>query len=78
MKSRICGSSAAMRFGVKTRDSSARWLVCIGGSSKMSVPGGCCVSALMSSRTLPRPEMNVSRSTSARSRSSYLLSAKKP
>ncbi len=35
--------------------------MCVGGSSKISVPGGISMLALMSSRMPPRPEMNVSR-----------------
>ena len=52
-------------WGVNTRDSRPRWMVWIGGSSKMSTPGGISMSALISSRMPPRPEMNVSRSSSA-------------
>ena len=68
--SRIFGSSAATFFGVNTRDSRLRWMVWVGGSSKMTTPGGISMSALMSSRIPPRPEMYVSRSTSPRSTSS--------
>ncbi len=35
---RIWGSSAATRFGEKTRDIRRRWMVWTGGSSKMSTP----------------------------------------
>ena len=49
-----------MRFGVNARESRLRWIVCTGGSSKISVPGGCSTSALMISRTLPLPLMKVS------------------
>ena len=73
--SRIFGSSAATFFGVNTRDRRLRWMVCVGGSSKISTPGGISMSALMSSRMPPRPEMNVSRSTRPRSTSSKRLSA---
>ena len=68
--SRIFGSRAATFFGVNTRDRRLRWMVWVGGSSKMTTPGGISMSALMSSRIPPRPEMNVSRSTAARSTSS--------
>ena len=57
--SRICGSRAATRFGEKTRDISRRWMVCTGGSSKMSTPDGISMLARMSSMMPPRPEMNV-------------------
>ena len=55
--SRIFGSSASIFFGVNTRDSRLRCTVWIGGSSKMSTPGGISMSALISSRMAPRPEM---------------------
>ena len=67
--SRIFGSRAATFFGVNTRDRRLRWIVCVGGSSKMTTPGGISMSALMISRTAPRPEMKVSRSTAPRSTS---------
>ena len=70
VKSRICCSSADTRFGVNARESSLRWSVCAGGSSKINVPGGCSTSALMSSSTLPLPLMKVSLSFSACSMSS--------
>ena len=57
--SRICGSSAATRLGENTRDSRRRWMVCTGGSSKMSTPEGISMLALMSSMMPPRPEMKV-------------------
>ena len=52
--SRTCGSSASIFFGVNTRDSRPRWIVWIGGSSKMKMPGGISMSALISSRMPPR------------------------
>ena len=57
--SRIFGSSAATFLGVNTRDSRLRWIVCVGGSSKMTTPGGISMFALISSRMPPRPEMKV-------------------
>ena len=53
--SRIFGSSAATFFGVNTRDSRLRWIVCVGGSSKMTTPGGISMSALMISRIRAPP-----------------------
>ena len=50
-------------------------MVWVGGSSKITTPGGISMSALISSRIPPRPEMKVSRSTSPRSTSSYRLTA---
>ena len=38
--SRIFGSSSATRLGVKARESRRRWIVWVGGSSKMRIPGG--------------------------------------
>ena len=55
--SRIFGSSAFIWRGVNTRESSARWMVCVGGSSKINMPGGISMFALISSRMPPRPEM---------------------
>ncbi len=55
--SRIFGSSAFIFFGVNTRDSRPRCMVWIGGSSKRMTPGGISMSALISSRIAPRPEM---------------------
>ena len=75
--SRICGSSAATRFGENTRDISRRWMVCTGGSSKMSTPEGMSMLALISSMMPPRPEMNVLLSRRPRSTSSNRLRAKK-
>lgn len=60
MNSRICGSSASTLRGVNIRDSRLRWMLWIGGSSKISVPGGISIPDLMISSTAPRPEMNVS------------------
>ena len=74
---RICGSSAFIFFGVNTRESRPRCIVCWGGSSKMNTPGGIGMSFFMTSSTDPRPEMNVSRSVSPRSTSSNRLTAKK-
>ena len=67
---RICGSRAATFRGVNTRDIRLRWMVWVGGSSKMTMPGGMSMPALMISSTPPRPEMKVVRSTSPRSTSS--------
>ena len=50
-------------------------MVWVGGSSKMTTPGGISMFALMSSRIPPRPEMYVSRSTRPRSTSSKRLTA---
>ena len=55
--SRIFGSSSATRRGVKARESRRRWMVCVGGSSKMMTPGGISMSALISSMIPPLPEM---------------------
>ena len=55
--SRIFGSSSATRRGVKARDRRRRWMVWVGGSSKMMTPGGMSMSALMTSRMAPFPEM---------------------
>ena len=62
---RICGSRAFIFFGVKTRDSTPRWAVCMGGSSMMNTPVGGSMLALISSRTPPRAELNVPWSTKA-------------
>ncbi len=61
--SRICGSSAAILRGVNIRASSLRWMSWIGGSSMMSRPGGMSRLALISSRMMPRAELNVPWST---------------
>ena len=63
--SRTFGSMASIFFGVNTRDSRPRWMSWIGGSSNSMMPGGISMSALMSSRIDPRPDRNVSQSTSA-------------
>ena len=55
--SRIFGSSSATRRGVKARDKRRRWMVWVGGSSKMMTPGGIAMSALISSMIPPLPEM---------------------
>ena len=55
--SRIFGSSSATRRGVKARESRRRWMVWVGGSSKMITPGGISMSALISSMIPPLPEM---------------------
>ncbi len=55
--SRILGSSAVTLRGVNTPDSSLRWVVWTGGSSKMSTPGGNSMLALIISMIPPRPEM---------------------
>ena len=74
---RICGSSSLTRLGENTRDSSLRWTVWIGGSSKMSTPGGISIPALISSMMPPRPEMKVLASSRLCSTSAKRLSAKK-
>ena len=73
--SRTFGSIAPILRGVKTRVSRPRWMSCLGGSSKMNVPGGICTSALISSRMVPRAELYVFQSTEQRSTSSNRLSA---
>ena len=55
--SRIWGSMAATRRGVKTRESRLRWTSWSGGSSKMIMPGGISMSLRISSRSVPLPEM---------------------
>ncbi len=55
--SRILPSSSFTRRAVKARDSRRRWMVWVGGSSKMRMPGGISIPALISSRIAPRPEM---------------------
>ncbi len=50
-------------------------MVWVGGSSKMRIPGGISMPALISSRIPPRPEMNVRASFSPRSTSSNRLTA---
>ena len=54
---RIWGSSSAMLRGVNIRDSSLRWIVCVGGSSKITVPGGISKPDLSIPRVTPRLEM---------------------
>ena len=61
--------------GVNMRDSSERWIVWVGGSSKITIPDGISMPDLMISSTPPRPEMNVSRSFRPRSTSGYRLTA---
>ena len=73
--SRTSGSRASIFFGVKTRDSRPRCMVCCGGSSKMNMPGGKSTSALMNSRMLERPLMSRLLSVKARSTSSARLTA---
>ena len=48
-----------MAFGVKTRESSERWAVWIGGSSWIRVPAGISMSALIMSRRTPLRLENV-------------------
>ncbi len=43
--------------GVKTRESSRRWMLWAGGSSKMIDPGGNSMPLFMSSRRVPLLEM---------------------
>ena len=43
--------------GVKTRDSSRRWMLWAGGSSKMIDPGGSSMPLLISSSRVPLLEM---------------------
>ncbi len=73
--SRTFGSRAFIFLGVNTRESRPRWTVCCGGSSKITMPGGISMFALMNSSTEPRAELNVSRSTSPRWTSSNRLTA---
>ena len=73
--SRTFGSRASIFLGVKTRESRPRWAVCWGGSSKMTMPGGNSMSALMNSSTAPLAELKVSRSTRPRWTSSNRLTA---
>ena len=55
--SRIFASSSSTRRGVKARESRRRWMVWVGGSSKMMMPGGISMPALISSMIPPLPEM---------------------
>ena len=71
---RISGSSPETLRGVNIRESRLRWIVCVGGSSKINVPGGNSTPAFSRSSVTPRLEMNVSRSMCARSTSSKRLS----
>ena len=73
--SRIFGSRAATFRGVNTPDSSLRCVVWVGGSSKITRPGGNSMLALIISRMPPRPEMYVFGSLSTASTSSKRLSA---
>ena len=73
--SRIFGSSALILRGVNIRASSLRWMSWIGGSSKISAPGGISMLALISSMIAPRAELNVSWSTSALLTSANRLNA---
>ncbi|CNH58478.1 Uncharacterised protein [Mycobacterium tuberculosis] len=57
--SRILGSSALTLRGVNIRDNNLRWMSWIGGSSKMTVPGGMSILALMISRIAPLAELKV-------------------
>ena len=50
-----------MRRGVNIRDSRARWMVWVGGSSKISVPGGMFIPDCSMPRVTPFREMKVSR-----------------
>ena len=58
--SRILGSSALTLRGVNIRANSLRWMSWIGGSSKITVPGGISMLALISSMIAPRAELKVS------------------
>ncbi len=73
--SRTFDSSSFIFLGVKTRDSSPRWMSWIGGSSKRISPGGSSTFALMISRMSLRPELNVSQSIRPCSTSSKRLNA---
>ncbi len=55
--SRILGSRALMLRGVNARDSSRRWMLWAGGSSKMIDPGGSSMPLLMISSSVPLLEM---------------------
>jgi len=73
--SRIRGSSAFILRGVKTRLSTLRCIVWIGGSSKMNTPGGGWKFALIISMIAPRAELKVSWSPRPRCTSSNRLAA---
>ncbi len=75
--SRTFGSMAPIFRGVNTRDSRPRCRSCSGGSSKMNVPGGISMSALMSSSNEPFAELYVRGFFNPSSTSSKRLSAKK-
>ena len=55
---RIWSSSSLIRLGVNARDTSARCIVCTGGSSLMNTPGGMTGSALTTSRMSPLAELS--------------------
>ena len=70
-KARTLSSSALIFFGMNARDTSARWMVCSGGSSLMNTPGGITGSALTTSRMSPLAELSCSGSRRAASTSAY-------
>ena len=76
--SRTFGSSALILRGVKRRVSRLRCMSCVGGSSKMKMPGGNCMPLLIISSTVPRAELYFSHSIEQRSTSAKRLSAWKP
>ena len=54
--SRVSGSMASIRRGVKTLESKRRWRSCIGGSSNRMSPGGTSIPLRMMSIVVPRPD----------------------
>ncbi len=76
-KARTFSSNALIRFGVKTRETSARWTVCNGGSSLMKTPGGMTGSALTTSRMSPFAELSWCQSFNAASTSANRLRPQK-
>ncbi len=76
-KARTFASNAFIFFGVKARDTSARWMVWSGGSSLMNTPGGMTGSALTTSRMSPLAELRRFESFRAASTSEKRLRAQK-
>ena len=75
--SRTWSSSAVIRRGVNTRDIRPRCIVCSGGSSNMTTPGGSSMPDWMISRMSLRQFENVCQSTSAFSTSAWRDSAQR-
>jgi hypothetical protein len=70
-KARTWSSSSAMRLGVNTRDIRPRCIVCTGGSSNSTTPGGSSMPDCRISRMSLRALENVCQSTSAFSTSAW-------